>query len=218
MSAPLAVFDLDGTITRRDSLVPYLAGYLREHPLRASRLPLALPAMLSFLAGRGDRGRLKGSLLHHLMGGLNKAEISAWSEQFAPQLIREGLFAEALAAIAMHRTEGAHLVLLSASVDLYVPLVGQALGFDEVICSRVRWRTDGLLDGRLDGPNCRGSEKVRQLQGLLERLQPSRTTAYGNSSADLPHMALADLGIYVNGPGGRSIPSNVRRVSWSGHG
>lgn len=214
MSSPLAVFDLDGTITRRDSLVPYLAGYLRRHPARAPRLALTLPAILSYLFGDHDRGALKGALLHHLMGGVDRTTIASWSERFTPQLVAQGLFAEALEAIAAHRAEGARLVLLSASVDLYVPLVANALGFDEVICSRVRWNSAGLLDGRLDGPNCRGNEKVRQLQAVLHRLQPTRTTAYGNSSADLPHMALADQGVYVNGPGRGSIPANVRRVNW----
>jgi phosphatidylglycerophosphatase C len=214
VSAPLAVFDLDGTITRRDSLLPYLAGYLRQHPARAVRVPLTLPAMLRYLMGGHDRGALKGSLLHHLMGGLERAAISAWSEQFVPRLVAHGLFSEALEAIAGHRAEGARLVLLSASVDLYVPLVGHALGFDEVICSRVRWSAAGVLDGRLDGPNCRGSEKVIQLQGLLRRLQPSHTAAYGNSSADLPHLVLADQGIYVNGPARGSLPANVRSVTW----
>ena len=41
----LAVFDLDGTITRRDTLVPYLIGYARRHPSglwRLWRLPFSL--------------------------------------------------------------------------------------------------------------------------------------------------------------------------------
>lgn len=215
MSRPLAVFDLDGTITRRDTLAPFLAGYLRGHPWRLPRLPLSLPTVLAYFVGRADRGALKGSLMHHLLGGLSRAEIAAWSEVFVPELVQKGLFAEALAAIARHRAGGAHLVLLSASPDLYVPIVGRALGFDETISSRVLWRADGLLDGRLDGPNCRGSEKVRQLQGLLQRLQPSHTSAYGNSDADLPHMALVDEGTYVNGPAGASLPPNIRPVTWS---
>ncbi|MGA3157536.1 MAG: HAD-IB family hydrolase [Steroidobacteraceae bacterium] len=215
MSAPLAVFDLDGTITRRDTLAPFLAGYLRSHPWRLPRLLLSLPTMLGYLVGRADRGALKGSLMHHVLGGLSRVEIAAWSEVFVPRLVHKGLFAEALAAMARHRADGAYLVLLSASPDLYVPLVGRALGFDEIISSRVLWRADGLLDGRLDGPNCRGNEKVRQLQGLLQRLQPSHTAAYGNSDADLLHMALVDEGIYVNGPGGGRLPPNIRRVAWS---
>ena len=214
MSAPLAVFDLDGTITRRDTLWPYLTGFLRHHPGRLPRLLLATPTVLAFLLGRGDRGALKGALIHHVLGGLRGAEILAWSELFVPQLVKNGLFAEALAAIAEQRGRGAYLVLLSASVDLYVPLVGKSLGFDEIISSRVLWETDGRLNGRLDGPNCRGAEKVRQLQQLLEHRRPSGSAAYGNSDADLLHMALVEEGIYVNGTRAGKLPANIRRVSW----
>jgi phosphatidylglycerophosphatase C len=214
VSTPLAVFDLDGTITRRDTLLPFLIGFLRGHLARLPRLPLALPTVLAYLAGSADRGALKGALIHNVLGGLGRTEISAWAERFVPELVARGLFAEALAAIAEQRANGARLVLLSASPDLYVPLVGQALGFDEIISSRVAWRADGKLDGRLAAPNCRGPEKVHQLQQLLERLQPSHTAAYGNSDADLLHLALADEGIYVNGPAGGKLPPNVRRVSW----
>lgn len=215
LGAPLAVFDLDGTITRRDSLVPYLAGFLLRHPWRAPRLLLALPIMLAYLVGRADRGALKGALMHHLLGGLGRTAIDDWSALFVPRLMHHGLFAEALAAIAKHRAAGAHLVLLSASPDLYVPLVGEALGFDETICSRVLWRDDGFLDGHLDGANCRGPEKVRQLQLLLQRLTPAHTVAYGNSDADLAHLALVEEGTYVNGPAAAALPTNIRRVTWS---
>ena len=34
----LAIFDLDGTLTWRDTLVPFLAAYLRAHPRRLARL------------------------------------------------------------------------------------------------------------------------------------------------------------------------------------
>jgi phosphatidylglycerophosphatase C len=214
VSAPLAVFDLDGTITRRDTLWPFLTGFLKHYPGRVPRLLLATPTVLAFLVGRADRGALKGALIHHVLGGLSRTEILGWSEMFVPRLLKQGLFAEALAAIAAQRAKGAHLVLLSASVDLYVPLIGMSLGFDETVCSRVLWGTDGRLNGRLDGPNCRGAEKVRQLQQLLQRWQPSASAAYGNSDADLLHMALVDEGIYVNGPARGKLPLNVRRVSW----
>jgi len=214
VSTPLAVFDLDGTITRRDTMWPYLSGFLRRHPGRLLRLLPATPTVLAFLLGRADRGALKGALFHHVLGGLSRVEILRWSEMFVPWLVKHGLFAEALAAITEQRNKGARLVLLSASVDLYVPLIGKTLGFDETLSSRVLWEADGRLNGRLDGPNYRGAEKVRQLQQLLQRWQPSGSAAYGNSDADLLHMALVDEGIYVNGPVGGKLPPNVRRVSW----
>ncbi len=71
--------------------------------------------------------------------------------------MHRGLFAEALRAIEAHRAcKGDKLLLMSASIDLYVPLIGGALGFGQTLCSQVRWRGDGRLDGCLATANCRG--------------------------------------------------------------
>jgi phosphatidylglycerophosphatase C len=211
----LAVFDLDGTITRHDSMLPFVFGYLLWHPWRCVRLPLALPAALTYLLTR-DRGALKGALLHAAMGGLPRTRVDEWATRFVAQLTRRGLFAEALAAIAAHRRAGDYLVLMSASVDCYVPLVARTLGFNDTICSPVRWNADGRLDGRLTAANVRGAEKARHFRALLAKLTPSSSVAYGNSTADLPHMVLATRAVYVNGTR-RSLPdgtSDIDIVHW----
>ena len=212
--AGLAVFDLDGTVARRDTLLPWLGFCLRQHPDRWLRVPATLPALLRF-AFDGDRGRLKAALVHRLLAGLSRGEIADANRQFLRWLFDGRLFGEALERIAQHRSLGDTLVLLSASVDPYVPDIAAELGFDECECTTVRWQRDGTLDGRLLGENRRGEEKVRVLRALLARLSPSRTSAYGNSSADLPHLRLVDEGWYVNGPprDAHGMP-HVRCVRW----
>ena len=51
----IAVFDLDGTITRRDTLPPYLRGWLRGHPRRLRRLCGAAWPAAALRAGSGPR-------------------------------------------------------------------------------------------------------------------------------------------------------------------
>ncbi len=194
----LAVFDLDGTITRRDTLLPYLAGYLGRHPSRLWRLPGLLPPLLRYAFDR-DRGRLKATVVRRLMGGLDAGAIEAWNRAFIARLFATGLLAGALERIAFHKAAGHHLVLLSASVDLHVPGIAAALGFDEWTCTRLTRHADGRLEGRLASANRRGEEKAVVVRGLLARLAPSRSWAYGNSRSDLPHMVLVDEGWYVNG-------------------
>jgi phosphatidylglycerophosphatase C len=193
----IAFFDLDGTITHRDTLVPYVFGYLARHPWRLWRLLGALPALISFALGRADHGALKGAVIHAALGGLSLQQIEDWNSQFVPRLLQRGVFRDARAAIEAHRAAGDRLVLMSASVDLYVPEIGRRLGFDETVCSRVRWQAD-RLDGRLAGLNCRGEEKLRVLLEHAARDPARPTCAYGNSSPDLPHLARASEGILVN--------------------
>ena len=212
--AGLAVFDLDGTVTRRDTLLPWIGFCLRRHPGRWLRLPATLPALLRFALDH-DRGQLKAALMHRLLAGLSRGEIADANRQFLRWLFNGRLLAEALERIALHRSQGDTLVLLSASVDTYVPDIAAELGFDACECTTVRWQRDGTLDGRLVGENRRGEEKVRVLRALIARLAPSRTSAYGNSSADLPHLRLVDEGWYVNGPQRDALGmAHVRCVRW----
>jgi phosphatidylglycerophosphatase C len=215
----LAVFDLDGTITRHDTLWPFISGYLLRHPRRWWRLPLCLAPLLRYITAGRDRGALKGAIIHLTLGGLTRAELDPWAADFTRRLLRTGLYGEALTCIAAHRRAQAHLVLLSASPGLYVPKIAAALGFDECIFTEVRWRADGTLDGALASANRRGVEKTRCLRLLLAEHQPLLAHAYGNSRADLDHLRLVSAGTYVNGrPRDLLDLPSVRAVRWSSRG
>jgi len=190
-------FDLAGTVARRDTLLPYVARYLLPRPWRWWRLAGVLAPLLGFAVGRGDRGELKGALIRAALGGASARDIEAWNSRFLPGLLARGLFPGALAAIESHRRHGDHLVLMSASVDLYVPEIGRRLGFDETICSGVAWTAD-RLDGRLRTANRRDEEKARCFRNAAGGHPGKSTVAYGNSASDLPHMVLASRAVMVN--------------------
>jgi len=171
--------------------------FLHRHPARAPRLVTVLPALLRFARHR-DRGDLKAAFITAALGGCSRAVLDSWTARFVPRLLARGVWPDALACIARHRTQGDLLVLMSASVDLYVPAIARALGFAEVICTPLRWRGD-TLDGALAGPNCRGAEKGRALKELRGRHPGLEVTAYGNAVSDLGHLCVADRGVLVNG-------------------
>ena len=192
----LAVFDLDGTITRRDTFLPFLWGWQRRNRRRSWLRGLAL-SFWHYLAGERDRGRLKSELIRRLMSGATRTEVEAWSRQFVEGLDDRMLCAGALAAIDRHRRAGDRLVLLSASVDLYVPLIGMRLGFDETICTGVAWHHD-RLEGSLTTANRRAGEKLRCIEALRRRHQGLAITAYANSSSDLVHLRAVERPVLVN--------------------
>lgn len=196
----VAVFDLDGTITHRDTLVPFLLHVLARHPLRWFRLWPLPWALLRYAVFR-DRGVLKESLIRYALGGLTRAEIAAHVESFLDWLWPRGLRAGALATIEKHRAAGAHLVLLSASPDLYVPSIGRRLRFQDVVCTHVEW--DGeILHGFLATPNRHGPEKRRVLEELKSRHPGARFCAYGNAASDLDHLVIVDAPCLVNASSG----------------
>ncbi|HEU4516927.1 MAG TPA: HAD-IB family phosphatase, partial [Steroidobacteraceae bacterium] len=191
----IAVFDLDGTITRRDTLWPYLRGWVKRHPCPAF-WPRIVAAAGAFLLDR-DRGRLKARLIRVAMYGASRNDVQAWSTAFAASLGEAELCPGALAQIAGHRVAGDRLVLLSASVDLYVPDIGRRFGFDETICTAVAWSGD-RLDGNLASENRRAAEKRHCVEVLRARHPAARILAYGNARSDFDHFSVADEAVLVN--------------------
>jgi phosphatidylglycerophosphatase C len=211
----LAVFDLDGTISHHDTLFPLVLRWLVRRPWRLLRLLGLFPGVVRFAVDR-DRGALKQSLLRVTLRGISRAELSAHCERFVTATIARGCFAEALAAIRRHREAGHLLVLMSASVDFYVPEFGRQLGFDRVLSTGVAWNGD-RLDGTLTTPNLRGEEKARRFEALVAELKETDTFAYGNSHSDLPHLKLARHGVLVNGSVGArrdAAGMGVAAVEW----
>jgi phosphatidylglycerophosphatase C len=133
------------------------------------------------------------------MGGATRTDIDACADSFVDGLTPRHRFRPAaLAALEAHRAAGDHVVLLSASPDLYVPRIGRSLGFERTLCTELEWRADRLV-GALKTANRRGAEKLRCLNWLRTQYPELPIVAYGNSGSDLEHMQHADRALLVNG-------------------
>lgn len=212
----LALFDLDGTLTRRDTFVPFVFGLLLRRPARWPRLPLLLAPLCAYLLKRLDRGGLKGAILHGLFAGLSHEAVASWSARFAAASMARRMHADGVRTLREHLTSGDHVVVLSASPDLYVPLLARQLGAHEAHCTAIRWNGPHL-DGRLAGPNRRDEEKARVLEALRAAHPGLAVIAYGNSTADLAHMRRCEEAVYVNASRALQaslIAEGIRCVRW----
>ena len=78
----LAVFDLDGTITHRDTLLPYVMGFPQlSMPRKLLGLLRFLGALVLFLAGLRDHGELKSALIRATLRGETRARIDSWTAE-----------------------------------------------------------------------------------------------------------------------------------------
>jgi phosphatidylglycerophosphatase C len=194
----VAVFDLDGTLTWRDTFGAFLARFVVRHPWRLFGLWRLPAAAFGFVARNRDRGLLKSQVIRMLMGGATRAAVDSCAVSFVDTLTPRRRFRPAaLAALEAHRAAGDHLVLLSASPDLYVPRIGRSLGFERTLCTEIEWRGE-RLDGALLTPNRRGAEKSHCLAWLRNQYPDLPIVAYGNSASDLDHMRQADRALLVN--------------------
>jgi phosphatidylglycerophosphatase C len=141
--------------------------------------------------------RAKQRVLVSFFRGEPRTAVSEFAAGFCDHWVRPRLHEPVFGKLNWHLTAGHRVVLLSASPDVYVEAVGRALGIDEVICTRVRGTTE-CWDGALDGPNCKGEQKLVRLRGHLDADSwAGESYAYGDSQSDLPVLRWATHGFLV---------------------
>jgi phosphatidylglycerophosphatase C len=184
-SRVIAAFDFDGTITRRDTLVPFVARAMG--PRAALQALRRLPGLV---AGAGPwRDRVKVEIVAGAAGGKAVEDLEAAGRDYSerlPNLYRS----EVVERIEWHRRQGHELVLVTASLGVYARPAGEALGFGRVLAVELESEAD-VYTGRLVGSNVRGPEKSRLLRSLIGD-DDAETWAYGNSSGDAEMLAMAD--------------------------
>ena len=188
----VAAFDLDGTLTRRDTLKPFLVRTFGWRRVAWTFLRLA-PWALRVALGRARVDDFKVRALAGLFAGEDPARLRAAGLAHA-QAVKGGLRPAALARIEWHRAQGHRLVLASAAIDVYVEPLAHALVFDHVVCTRLA-RVSGAggerYDGTLAGEDCTGAGKVRALEALIGPLAGLELHAYGDSAGDRELLAAA---------------------------
>ena len=183
----ISIYDMDRTITRGGSWVPWLVFWVRrEAPWRVVMLPLLGLAMAGYGLKLIDRGQLK-ALGHRLLMGrrVARARVEAAAAAYAAQVLADGVFPGALAAIAADRAAGAVMVLATASNAYYVEAIAQRLGFDVVIATPSRWDGD-TLSWRLGGDNCYGIAKDARVAAWLAGVGGGVFTFTSDHESDLP--------------------------------
>jgi HAD superfamily hydrolase (TIGR01490 family) len=186
----VAAFDFDGTIARRDTLMPFLASVAGRGAFARAALA-GVPQYAKVALGRGDRDAEKEVLIGRLLCGRAATDVATAGAAYADKLWAAQRFRpEMLERLAWHRGEGHRIVIVSASLDSYLVPLAPRLGVDHVICCSLG-SADGILTGTLVGGNVRGPEKVRRLRSWLAGA-PAEVWAYGDSAGDDELLAFAD--------------------------
>src|SRR5262245_22186094 len=179
----IAVFDVDGTLIRGDSLKLYAWYVFRHGKIRYSYLFKFANILLKYLAGFGDASTLKRALLHVLVRGTTIDQALHLAERFNREVLSKRLYSSAAERIRWHRQEKHHIVVLSASPDVYLRVFAAALGARTLICTELASRYDEFT-GDFVGENCKGEEKRKRLAcaPTLGEAMWAESYGYGNSS------------------------------------
>lgn len=187
---PLVAFDFDGTITIEDSFTAFLRWRCRSWRYALGMARLA-PAALAYLADR-DRGRIKAAAAREFLRGMTRSELDASCQAYCDVVWDRMIRPDAAQCWRDWRARGAMVVIVTASPIEVVGPFARRLGADELIGSRLAYDADDRVTGALDGPNCRGEEKVTRLRA---RFGPDTelTAAYGDTAGDREMIAIAEV-------------------------
>jgi len=202
MKRPVAAFDFDGTLTRSDSVVPFLrlVGGRRKLVFGLAR---HAPSVV-LAAARRDRDRLKALATAAVFRDVPRSRIDELARTYGRSLAVRGLRDDVVARLGWHLEQGHLVVIVSASYEPYVSVVAQALNVSNVVATRLEFDAADVCTGGIDGPNCRAAEKVDRLERWLAARGLSRGEielwAYGDSPGDRELLAWADHPVWVREP------------------
>jgi len=191
----VAAFDFDGTLTRGDSLLPFLLHYAGVIKFTLGMLKMS-PVLGGYALRLIQNDVAKVKLLKQFLGGVNISIIEQSGQVFAesklPKLEREN----AMKRLRWHQAQGHMCVLVSASLIHYLEPWARNAGFDHIIASRLETDASGQISGNLSGGNCFGVEKAKRLKKLLADEQTYSIYAYGDSRGDKEMLEMADYAYY----------------------
>jgi HAD superfamily hydrolase (TIGR01490 family) len=189
---PAAVFDLDKTIIAKSSTLafsrPFYAGGLIS---RGSVLRSAY-AQFVYLVGGADHDQMEKmrEFLSRLSAGWDVATVREIVADTLHHVVDPLVFDEAVSLIEQHRLAGRDVVIVSASGAEVVEPIGEMLGADAVIATRMEI-ADGRYTGNIDY-YAYAENKATAIQELAARkgYDLARSYAYSDSITDLPMLEI----------------------------
>ena len=194
----IVAFDFDGTLTTKDTLLAFIRyakgstgfwlGFLRYSPL-----------LVLMKLGLYPNYKAKQKVFAHFFKGMTLEAFDALCQRFASDN-RHLLRPQALEALNKAISEGAEVVIVSASIDNWVQPFFEGVRREgvrsiQVIGTQIEVE-EGVLTGRFLTKNCYGQEKVNRIRALFPNRQDYHLTAYGDSRGDQELLAFADESHY----------------------
>ena len=189
----IVAFDFDGTLTTKDTLLAFIRyakgssgfwlGFLRYSPL-----------LVLMKLGLYPNYKAKQKVFAHFFKGMTLEAFDALCQRFANDnhhLLRP----QALETLNKAISEGAEVVIVSASIDNWVQAFFEGDRSIRIIGTQIEVE-EGVLTGRFLTNNCYGQEKVNRIRALFPNRQDYHLTAYGDSRGDQELLAFADESHY----------------------
>lgn len=178
----LAIFDFDGTITKKDSFVEFIFYTHGTAKTFLNGLVLS-PILILYFLKILPNWKTKEIFLTYFYKGWDKKRFNAaalnYSQKKLPQIIKKS----AMEKLQWHKKEEHKVVVVSASFENYLQPWCQKEGLD-LIATKVEF-IDNKISGNFMGKNCYGEEKISRIKEKYNLKSFDCIYAYGDSKGDL---------------------------------
>jgi HAD superfamily hydrolase (TIGR01490 family) len=196
-----AFFDLDKTIVSRSSSLALSRPLYRAGMVSRGQLVRGAYAQLVYLLVGADEQRmerLKEGMLQ-LTKGWDRGQVERLVQDVLLEVIDPYVYQEALDLIALHRSEGRRIYIVSSSPEEVVRPLARHFGASGVIATRARVGRDDRYTGELEF-YAYGERKAQAMRELAARagLDLSGSYAYSDSMTDVPMLEAVGHPVAVN--------------------
>ncbi|GAA1044572.1 HAD family hydrolase [Streptomyces murinus] len=184
-----AFFDLDKTVIAKSSTLTFSKSFYQGGLINRRAALRTAYAQFVFLAGGLDHDQMERmrAYLSDMVRGWNQQQVREIVAETLHDLIDPIIYDEAASLIEEHHTAGRDVVIVSTSGAEVVEPVGELLGADRVVATRMVVGEDGCFTGEVEyyayGPT--KAEAIREL-AASEGYDLDRCFAYSDSATDLP--------------------------------
>jgi len=190
----IAIFDFDGTITKKDSLLEFIKfskGKLQFYLCFLLFSPMLVLMKIKLLSNQ----KVKQMVFTYLYKGVPIETFDKWGTEFSA-IIDKMLLPKAVDTLKLHKANGNKIVIISASIENWVKPWADKTGVDAVLATKIETDNKGLLTGRFLTKNCYGLEKVNRFLEAFPNRGDYNIFAYGDSRGDKELIEFADKGFY----------------------
>jgi HAD superfamily hydrolase (TIGR01490 family) len=189
----LALFDFDGTITSSDTFAPFIVYAGEPARIAIGRVVLA-PLIVAYKLRMLSATRMRRSAAHFVFRGRREAEVREAGREYSRTRLAEVLRPHALERIRWHQAQGDEVVVVSASLDVYLSDWCRQLDVD-LICTELEAQ-QGVLTGRYRNGDCSGPEKAKRVRERYDLQRFGVVYAYGDTREDDALLRLASKRFY----------------------
>lgn len=202
MTTQYAFFDFDGTLTRCDTVLPFLKFCCQNSLIFYLKILPIIPILIGYLLGWVDNAIAKECVIRTYLHGWHEADIQDKAAEFVAQKLPHLLLPEGMARLAEHQARGDICVLVSASPDWYLHIWGKQHGFAVVLATKME-TVSHHITGKISGNNCHGIAKVWRINTHFGASCWQHSVAYSDAAVDMPMLQHAKQGFLLNSKTGK---------------